>query len=77
MSSGRSEYDVVVVGGGDNALVAATYLARAGLSVLVLERLAHVGGAAALKASSSLVAPMPGCWRRVREGVGAPSMPPR
>ena len=41
-----SRYDVVVVGGGHNALVAATYLARAGLSVLVLERLGHTGGAA-------------------------------
>lgn len=37
---------VVIVGGGHNALVAATYLARAGLQVEVLERLAHVGGAA-------------------------------
>ena len=39
-------YDVVVVGGGHNALVAATYLAKAGLSTLVVERLDHVGGAA-------------------------------
>lgn len=38
--------DVVIVGGGHNALVAATYLARAGKSVVILERLAHVGGAA-------------------------------
>lgn len=38
--------DVVVVGGGHNALVAATYLARAGLDVLLLEKLDHVGGAA-------------------------------
>jgi len=38
--------DVVIVGGGHNALVAATYLARAGLDVVVLERLDHVGGAA-------------------------------
>ena len=42
----RSKYDVVVVGGGHNGLVAAAYLARAGRSVLVLERLAQVGGAA-------------------------------
>lgn len=38
--------DVVIVGGGHNALVAAIYLARAGKSVVILERLPHVGGAA-------------------------------
>lgn len=41
-----SKHDVVIIGGGHNALVAATYLAREGLDVVVLERLAHVGGAA-------------------------------
>ncbi|MEV5431587.1 NAD(P)/FAD-dependent oxidoreductase [Streptomyces sp. NPDC052701] len=43
--TGRT-YDAVVVGGGHNGLVAAAYLARAGRSVLVLERLGHTGGAA-------------------------------
>ena len=37
-------YDVILVGGGHNGLVAAGYLARAGLDVLVLERRQVVGG---------------------------------
>jgi phytoene dehydrogenase-like protein len=42
----RDAYDVVIVGAGHNGLTAAAYLAAAGLSVAVLERLDHVGGAA-------------------------------
>jgi phytoene dehydrogenase-like protein len=42
----KTQYDVIVVGGGHNGLVSAAYLARVGLSVLVLERQAQVGGAA-------------------------------
>ncbi|HEX2501760.1 MAG TPA: NAD(P)/FAD-dependent oxidoreductase [Methylomirabilota bacterium] len=38
-------FDAVIVGGGHNGLVAATYLARGGLKVLVLERRHMVGGA--------------------------------
>jgi phytoene dehydrogenase-like protein len=39
-------YDAVIVGGGHNGLVAAAYLARAGRSVLLLERRDELGGAA-------------------------------
>jgi len=40
-----SLHDVVIIGAGHNGLVAAAYLARAGLRVLLLERRAVVGGA--------------------------------
>ncbi|HET7327256.1 MAG TPA: NAD(P)/FAD-dependent oxidoreductase [Nocardioidaceae bacterium] len=40
------EYDAVIVGGGHNGLVAAAYLARAGLATLLLEQQPHTGGAA-------------------------------
>jgi phytoene dehydrogenase-like protein len=43
-------YDAVIVGGGHNGLVAAAYLARAGQSVLLLERNPTLGGATASKA---------------------------
>ena len=42
----RDSYDAVIVGGGHNGLVAAAYLARAGLRVVVLERRHVLGGAA-------------------------------
>jgi phytoene dehydrogenase-like protein len=42
-------WDVVVVGGGHNGLACAAYLARAGRSVLVLERRERVGGACTLE----------------------------
>jgi len=44
MSDAR--YDAVVLGGGHHATIIAAYLARAGMSVLVLERTAHLGGGA-------------------------------
>lgn len=40
------KYDVVMIGGGHNGLVAACYLQRAGLDVVVLEKNDWVGGAA-------------------------------
>src|SRR3954453_14638798 len=38
-------HDAIIIGAGHNGLVAAAYLARAGLDVLVLERRDIVGGA--------------------------------
>jgi phytoene dehydrogenase-like protein len=74
-----AQFDVVIVGGGHNCLVAAAYLARAGRRVRVLERLDHVGGAAVsahafdgvdarLSRYSYLVSLLP---RRIVDDVGA------
>src|SRR5437867_8137418 len=41
----KSKYDVVILGAGDNGLVAASYLGRAGMSVLLLEKNDYIGGA--------------------------------
>src|SRR5437879_2579569 len=41
----KSRYDVVILGAGHNGLVAASYLGRAGLSVLLLEKNDYIGGA--------------------------------
>src|SRR6478672_3159616 len=41
----KAKYDVVVLGAGHNGLVAASYLGRAGLSVLLLEKNDYIGGA--------------------------------
>jgi phytoene dehydrogenase-like protein len=43
----RDAYDALIVGGGHNGLVAAAYLARAGMKPLVLEARHKTGGAAA------------------------------
>jgi len=43
-SNRKKNYDVVIVGGGHNGLIAACYLSKAGRSVLVLEQQDKVGG---------------------------------
>ena len=74
------DVDVAVVGGGHNGLVAAAYLARAGLRVRLLERQDHVGGAAVsaeafsgvaarLSRYSYLVSLFP---RRILDDLGVP-----
>ena len=52
-------YDVAVIGGGHNGLTAAFYLARAGLSVVVLERRDLLGGCAVTEEIDPVKAP--GC----------------
>lgn len=74
----HATYDAVIVGGGHNGLTAAAYLARAGRTVLVLERADHLGGAtqsvrvfpgvdARVSRYSYLVSLMP---RQVRDELG-------
>jgi len=41
------KFDIVIIGAGHNGLVAATYLAKAGKSVILLEANAEIGGATA------------------------------
>ena len=40
----ESEWDVIVIGGGPNGLIASAYLARAGLKVITIERRYEIGG---------------------------------
>lgn len=46
MAHANEPFDVIIIGGGHNGLVCSAYLARAGLSVVVVEKHERVGGAA-------------------------------
>lgn len=72
----QKNFDVIVVGGGHNGLVAACYLAKAGLQVVVLEQRDWLGGMASSRAFVA-EAPehtlSPGAWENVyfrAAGVG-------
>src|ERR1700747_2657981 len=41
----KAKYDVIILGAGHNGLVAASYLGKAGLDVLLLEKNDYIGGA--------------------------------
>lgn len=47
MTTPHSDFDAIVIGAGHNGLVTAAYLARAGMSTLLLEARTSVGGTAA------------------------------
>ena len=59
MTTNPKNYDAIIIGGGHNGLVAASYLARAGKSVLLLEAQDEPGGA------TTSVRPFPGYEARL------------
>jgi len=65
MSANTEQSDVIVVGAGHNGLVCAGYLAKAGLSVTVLERRSVTGGLAATREF------MPGYFSSITNSPGS------
>ncbi|MFV5516892.1 phytoene desaturase family protein [Acinetobacter gerneri] len=59
-----SNYDVVVIGAGHNGLTAASYLAKAGKKVLILERKDYVGGGVTTRELNT-----PGFWHDEHSSV--------
>jgi phytoene dehydrogenase-like protein len=65
----ENHYDAIVIGAGHNGLVTASYLAKDGLAVLVLERLDKVGGAATTdEFSPGFEGPMCAYWLHLLQG---------
>ena len=62
MTDSQSNYDVIVVGAGHNGLICASYLARAGRKVLVVEVNSAPGGAAATREFSEGSQSCAGIW---------------
>ncbi|MFT4089458.1 MAG: NAD(P)/FAD-dependent oxidoreductase [Asticcacaulis sp.] len=59
-----SSYDVIIIGAGHNGLTAAGYLAKAGKSVLVLERKSYAGGGVSTRQLNT-----PGYWHDEHSSV--------
>ncbi|MBJ8473262.1 phytoene dehydrogenase [Acinetobacter pittii] len=59
-----SQYDVIVIGAGHNGLTAASYLAKAGKKVLILERKSYVGGGVSTRELNT-----PGFWHDEHSSV--------
>ena len=52
------KFDVIIIGGGHNGLVASSYLAKKGKKVLVIEKNEHVGGLAEYANSLNCISPI-------------------
>lgn len=54
MKQNQKNYDAIIIGGGHHGLVAASYLAKAGKSVLLLEAHDELGGTTSGRGVSNL-----------------------
>ena len=52
------KFDVIIIGGGHNGLVASSYLSKKGKKVLVIEKNENVGGLAEYAESLNCISPI-------------------